>query len=232
MKIDDGRPALASLIPPSWLERLSDGGVFDEKLVKLDTFLRAERVEHNVYPPQQLTFAALRHTAFSELNVVILGQDPYHGKGQANGLAFSVGSGVKIPPSLRNIYKELHADIGCPIPDSGELESWAEQGVLLLNTSLSVREKAAGSHAKKGWTQITDRMIEVISQREEPCVFILWGSHARKKAEMISSHHVVIQSAHPSPLSAHRGFWGSKPFSKTNEALRRIGRGEIDWALD
>ncbi|GEM_PF-39892 len=224
-------PTLASFIPKNWLKVLEGHGKFDAALVNLDSFLANERERYSVYPPQEKIFAALTFCAFEDVKVVILGQDPYHGKGQANGLAFSVGEGIKIPPSLRNIYKELHSDLGCEIPEHGGLEGWAEQGVLLLNTSLTVQEKKAASHAKKGWKEVSDRIVEVLSEREDPCVFILWGAHSKKKAKRIAGHHTLIQSAHPSPLSAHNGFWDSKPFSKTNSALKKMGKDEIDWTL-
>ena len=166
------------------------------------------------------------------MKVVILGQDPYHGPGQAHGLSFSVRDGVRPPPSLKNIYKELHSDLGLEIPSTGNLTPWADQGVLLLNTVLTVEEAQAGSHRKRGWEKFTDRVITVLSERDDPIVFILWGAFAQSKEGMIRQPpHAVIKSAHPSPLSAHNGFWGSKPFSKANALLKKWGKAPIDWSL-
>ena len=206
---------------------------FDEPYwQQLQAFVAAERAQHTVYPPNDEVFAALHLTPYSALEVVILGQDPYHGPGQAHGLAFSVRRGVRIPPSLRNIHQELHTDLGLPLPGHGSLEPWARQGVLLLNTSLTVRAGQAGSHAKKGWETFTDRVIDVAADHPEPIVFILWGNHARRKRERIDTdRHVVLESAHPSPLSANNGFFGSRPFSTANAALERLGRSPIDWDL-
>jgi len=198
----------------------------------LQTFVAGERSQHTVYPPHDEVFAALHLTPYSELKVVILGQDPYHGPGQAHGLAFSVRPRIRIPPSLRNIHLELHNDLGLAIPDHGSLEAWARQGVLLLNTSLTVRAGQAGSHSGKGWEVFTDRVIDVAAARPEPLVFILWGNHARhKRARIDTDRHAVIESPHPSPFSARTGFFGSRPFSATNEALERLGRQPVDWSL-
>ncbi|MHC5268639.1 uracil-DNA glycosylase [Enterococcus sp. LJL98] len=199
---------------------------------ELEQFLATEYATQTIFPPQEQIFNALEHTSYEKVKVVILGQDPYHGINQSHGLAFSVQKGVKIPPSLRNIYKELASDLGIPPANHGNLTSWADQGVLLLNTVLTVREGQANSHRKKGWERFTDAIIQKLNAREEPMVFILWGKPAQQKAAMIDTEkHVIIQSFHPSPLSASRGFFGSKPFSKTNEALIRFGLEPIDWQI-
>ncbi|MFK8026242.1 MAG: uracil-DNA glycosylase [Ilumatobacter sp.] len=205
---------------------------------ELQAFVADERRRHTVYPPHDDVFAALYLTPLSDIRVVILGQDPYHGPQQAHGLAFSVRRGVRVPPSLRNIYKELHDDLGVAIAEHGNLEAWARQGVLLLNTTLTVRAGQAKSHAGKGWETFTDRVIDVVAERHDPVVFVLWGGHARTKRSRIASaasasgvQHVVIESAHPSPLSAHNGFMGSRPFSKIDGALAAMGHRPIDWRL-
>ncbi len=198
----------------------------------LQQFVAAERAQHEVYPAHDHVFRALHLTPYAETKVFILGQDPYHGPGQANGLAFSVGEGVKIPPSLQNIHKELESDLGIPRPSHGQLEPWALQGVLLLNATLTVRARNAASHQKRGWETFTDRVIAAVNDKHERVVFILWGSTARKKKALIDqSRHVVVESPHPSPLSAHRGFLGSRPFSMTNDALVAAGRAPVDWTL-
>lgn len=187
---------------------------------------------HKVYPPKEDLFKALKLTPYEDTKVVILGQDPYHGPGQAHGLSFSVKPGVRIPPSLVNIYKELHSDLGVPIPNHGTLVHWAEQGVLLLNTLLTVRDGEANSHKGLGWERFTDAVIEKLNERDKPVVFILWGSHAQKKGAFIDrKKHLVIQSVHPSPLSVHRGFFGSRPFSKANAFLAAHGIKPVDWAI-
>ena len=196
----------------------------------LQEFLDRERESKTVYPPVAEVFRAFELTSLADTRVVILGQDPYHGAGQAHGLCFSVCESIsKLPPSLKNIYKELAADLNCEIPQHGNLESWARQGVLLLNTVLTVRESAANSHRKQGWEKFTDAVIECVGNRPQPCVFILWGKPAEKKLSLIGEHHATIVSPHPSPLSAHRGFFGSCPFSKANQALERFGSKSIDW---
>ncbi len=198
----------------------------------LQTFVAAERAAHVVYPPPADVYAALHLTSCADTRVMILGQDPYHGPGQAHGLCFSVRPGVRVPPSLRNIHTELHDDLGLPIPDHGNLERWAQSGVLLLNATLTVRAGEAGSHQKRGWETFTDQVIRVVNAKADPVVFILWGNSARRKRELIdTSRHTIIESAHPSPLSAHNGFLGSKPFSRANEALVAAGREPIDWNL-
>jgi len=199
----------------------------------LQEFVARERALHPVYPGPDEVFAALHLTPYSEVKVLILGQDPYHGPGQAHGLCFSVRDGVPPPPSLVNIFKELESDLGIPRPRSGNLEPWARQGVLLLNATLTVRARQAASHQGKGWERFTDAVIRAVNDKQERVVFILWGASARKKRSLVDrSRHVVIESAHPSPLSAHAGFLGSRPFSRANEALVEAGREPVDWRLD
>ena len=198
----------------------------------LQRFVADERARHTVFPPNDQVFAALHLTPFESTRVVLLGQDPYHGPQQAHGLCFSVQNDVALPPSLVNIYTELRNDLGIDTPQHGNLESWARQGVLLLNTCLTVRSGAAASHQGKGWENFTDEVLRTVSGKSHRVVFILWGAHARKKKALIDlSRHTVIESAHPSPLSAHNGFFGSKPFSRTNEALVAAGLTPIDWRL-
>lgn len=220
MPVTDWNPHLRDqLTQPYWAE--------------LQTFVATERARHPVFPPEDQVFAALHLTPLSEVRAVILGQDPYHGPGQAHGLAFSVRPGVPIPPSLRNIHLEREADLGLPPPPHGNLERWARQGVLLLNTTLTVRSGRAASHQGKGWETFTDRVISVVSESANTVVFILWGAAARKKAALVDrDRHAIIQSAHPSPLSASGGFFGSRPFSRTNAALEAAGRSPIDWRVD
>jgi len=198
--------------------------------IKLREQLKREYAAHTIYPDMYDIFNALHFTPFHKVKVVILGQDPYHGPGQAHGLSFSVKPGVPCPPSLKNIYTELHNDIGCPVPHDGYLVPWTEEGVLLLNTVLTVRAGQAHSHKALGWETFTDRVIEVLNRKETPVVYILWGSAAQVKESLIdTSKHFIIKSPHPSPLSAHRGFFGSRPFSKANAILRQTGQNEIDW---
>lgn len=198
----------------------------------LQAFVAAERAAGPVYPPHEDVFTALHLTPYADTRVMILGQDPYHGPGQAHGLAFSVRDGVRVPPSLVNIHKELNADLGLPLPDHGSLDSWARNGVLLLNTTLTVRAGQAASHQGQGWETFTDEVIRVVDARRDHVVFILWGAHARKKKALIDrSRHTILESAHPSPLSAHSGFLGSRPFSAANEALLAHGQQPIDWSL-
>jgi uracil-DNA glycosylase len=208
-------------------------GEFEKPYWKdLMAFVAEERARTTVYPPPEEVFAALHLTSYSSVKVLILGQDPYHGPRQAHGLCFSVRAGVPKPPSLDNIYKELQSDLGCPIPESGSLEKWARQGVLLLNATLTVRARQAASHQGKGWEVFTDEVIKAVNAKPERVVFILWGSSARKKRTLVdTSRHVVIESAHPSPLSAHNGFFGSKPFSRANNALSEAGREPVEWCL-
>ncbi len=218
-------------LPPSWRRALGDE-LAESYFHELQTFLRAERREHAVYPPAKDVFAAFELTPFEQLRVLLLGQDPYHDKGQAHGLCFSVRQGVKPPPSLANIFKELHEDIGCEIPDHGSLESWARQGVLMLNAVLTVRAHEANSHRRKGWETFTDAVIRKVNDKNTPVVFVLWGGPAQKKARLIDlNRHALVQSAHPSPLSARRGFFGSKPFSAINRELSERGQEPIDWRI-
>lgn len=213
----------------TWKELLTDEFEQDYYL-NLSQFLGTEYKTKIIHPPQSLIFNAFNHCKVNDVKVVLIGQDPYHGEGQAHGLSFSVNDGVKFPPSLRNIFKELKSDLNVDVPFSGNLERWAEQGVLLLNATLTVQSKTPGSHQKKGWELFTDAVIQKLSDNNENIVFILWGAYAQKKGLIIDKNkHHVIESAHPSPFSAHRGFFGSKPFSKTNTYLESIGKEEIDW---
>jgi len=199
---------------------------------ELRQFLIGEYRTHRIYPDMYSIFNALHYTAYEDAKVVILGQDPYHGPGQAHGLSFSVLPGVPAPPSLLNIFKELQDDLGCTVPNNGCLKPWAEQGVLLLNAVLTVREHQAASHQGHGWERFTDHIIELLNQREKPLAFILWGSPARRKKSMITNpRHFIVESPHPSPLSAFRGFFGSRPFSRVNEFLVKTGQEPIDWQL-
>ncbi|CAM4075002.1 uracil-DNA glycosylase [Bacillus manliponensis] len=199
---------------------------------KLEQFLDEEYKTQVIYPAATDIFNALHYTSYKDTKVVILGQDPYHGPNQAHGLSFSVQPEVKIPPSLLNMYKELQDDLGYEVPNNGYLVKWAEQGVLLLNTVLTVRQGEANSHKGKGWEIFTDRVIELLNEREKPVIFVLWGRHAQAKKKFITNkHHYIIESVHPSPLSARRGFFGSKPYSKINGILSNIGEKEIDWRI-
>lgn len=199
---------------------------------ELQAFVHNERTQRPVYPPHEQVFAALHLTAYADVKVLLLGQDPYHGAGQAHGLCFSVQPGVKIPPSLRNMYKELQADLGITPPAHGNLAAWARQGVLMLNATLTVSAGKAGSHQKKGWETFTDQVIRLVNDKTDHVVFILWGNFARAKKTLIdTARHTVIESPHPSPFSADKGFFGSKPFSATNAALAAAGRSPIDWTL-
>ena len=199
---------------------------------ELKSFLISEKKKHIVYPPGNQIFSAFNHTSFDKLKVVIIGQDPYHGPGQANGLCFSVSSGIRKPPSLVNIFKELQSDLGIPIPQDGNLESWADQGVLLLNATLTVRATMAGSHQKKGWEQFTDAVIKAVSDNKKGIVFLLWGNFAQTKAELIDKDkHFILAAAHPSPL-ARGAFFGCKHFSKTNKILEHQGILPIDWRIE
>ena len=213
----------------SWNEILEDEfakGYF----MNLLEFVDAEYEKYTVYPPKELIFAAFEITHFDDVKVVILGQDPYHGPNQADGLCFSVMEGVKKPPSLVNIFKELNNDLGVPIPKNGNLMRWAEQGVLMLNSTLTVREGEPGKHQNRGWEKFTDAVIQKLSDHKDNLVFILWGSYAQKKGRIIdASRHLVLKAVHPSPRSVYRGFYGSKPFSKTNKFLKSIGEKPIEW---
>lgn len=216
-------------IDPSWKSRLA--AEFDRPYFSsLIDFVRKEYETGPVYPPGKEIFRAFDTCHFDDVKVVIIGQDPYHGPGQANGLCFSVRDGIRLPPSLQNIFKEIRNDLGKPIPVSGDLERWARQGVLLLNATLTVRASTPGSHQNKGWEEFTDAVIRRISDEKENVVFLLWGAYAQKKGEIIDRRkHFVLMSAHPSPFSADRGFFGCKHFSKTNEYLKSKGLREIDW---
>lgn len=199
---------------------------------ELQHFVADERARGAVYPPEGDVFAALHLTPLAEVKVLILGQDPYHGPGQAHGLCFSVRPGVPPPPSLVNIFTELHSDLGIEAPSGGDLTPWARQGVLLLNATLTVRAHQAASHQGKGWETFTDQVIRAVNDKDERVVFVLWGASARRKKDLVdTSRHTIIESPHPSPLSAHRGFFGSRPFSRANEALVAAGREPVDWRL-
>lgn len=196
----------------------------------LVAFVKQEYQNYTVYPPGKQIFAAFDHCSLDDLKVVIIGQDPYHGAGQAHGLCFSVAEGVRIPPSLQNIFKELESDVGKKIPTSGNLEHWAKQGVLMLNATLTVRSRNAGSHQNKGWEEFTDAIIQKISAQKQELVFLLWGAYAQLKGAVIDREkHLVLESAHPSPFAAHRGFFGNKHFSQTNAYLERKGKTPIRW---
>ena len=216
-------------LPKDWRKELKD--VLDSpEFAELEAFVAEERREHTVYPSEEDLFSAFRLTPYEDVKVLLLGQDPYHGPGQAHGLAFSVQPGLKPPPSLVNIFKELESDVGVPKPKDGSLVPWAEQGVLLLNAVLTVRQSEANAHEGHGWEHFTDAVIQKVSDKPEPVVFILWGSYAQKKKALIdTSKHIVLEAPHPSPLSAKKGFFGSKPFSSANEALKKAGREPIDW---
>lgn len=226
---------MTDTVPTSWRAAL-DPVLATAEARQLDDWLRAEEAAGKViYPPPGQRLRALALTPLDAVKVVILGQDPYHGPGQAHGLSFSVPRGVRPPPSLVNICKELRSDLGIEASGSGNLENWARQGVLLLNTVLTVEADLAGSHQNRGWEAITDAMVAAVAARADPAVFILWGSHAQKKAQRITGladgRQLLLPSAHPSPLSAHRGFFGSRPFSRANAFLAAHGRGTIDWRL-
>lgn len=200
--------------------------------IQLRNFLSIEYATKEVYPNMYDIFNALKYTAYKDVKVVILGQDPYHGRNQAHGLCFSVQRGVNPPPSLQNIFIELQHDVGCQIPDHGDLSAWTKQGVLMLNTVLTVQKGLANSHANHGWEQLTDYIIQLLNKREDPIVFIFWGKHAQSKKIFINKpHHLILMSAHPSPFSANYGFFGSRHFSKTNAFLRNLGKEEIQWQL-
>ncbi|TAH43281.1 MAG: uracil-DNA glycosylase [Bacteroidetes bacterium] len=216
----------------TWKQFLKDG--FNSTYFKeiMDFLVSEKRANHLIYPPESEIYAAFEKTPFHKLKVVILGQDPYHGPGQAHGLSFSVPKGIPIPPSLRNIFKELSSDLGISSPTSGNLEAWATQGVLLLNATLTVRANEAGSHQNQGWEKFTDALIKKLSKNKSNLVFMLWGKYAQAKETLIDQHkHIILKAAHPSPFAAHRGFFGCKHFSLANEYLRKKGIPEIDWKL-
>lgn len=228
--------ANSDAVPESWRSVL-DPVLATPEARRLGLFLMAEEeAGKRIFPPRGSRLAALELAPLDRVKVVTLGQDPYHGAGQAHGLCFSVARGVKVPPSLVNIYKEIESDLGLPRPAHGHLEAWARQGVLLLNNSLTVEEGMAGSHQGKGWEAITDAVVAAVAAKAEPCVFMLWGNHARKKAERVAglgadTHHLILTAPHPSPLSAHSGWFGCRHFSKANAFLEANGRGAVDWSL-
>jgi uracil-DNA glycosylase len=219
-----------NMLPDSWQV------VLGEELEKpyfrdLTEFVEKERAQHKVFPPREEVFAALDATPYDQVKVLILGQDPYHGEGQAHGMCFSVRPGVRTPPSLRNIFKEMQQELGHPIPDNGYLMPWARQGVLLLNAVLTVRESEANSHKSQGWEKFTDAVISAVARRDDPAVFVLWGNYAKKKLPLIdTTRHTVVEGAHPSPLSA-KLFMGSRPFTRINEAIAAQGHHPIDWRI-
>ncbi|MCF8335985.1 MAG: uracil-DNA glycosylase [Bacteroidales bacterium] len=219
-------------IPESWKNRLRQefhSGYFQE----LNKFLRSEKRQYNIYPPENEMWAAFNSVSFEKVKVVILGQDPYHGPGQANGLSFSVRKGVAVPPSLKNIFKERYNDLGIPVPSHGDLSKWAYQGVFLLNAILTVRERQPRSHQKQGWEHFTDKVIQLLSQHRSGLIFLLWGRYAQKKQELIdTTDHFVLQAPHPSPYSANKGFFGCRHFSQTNKILHEMGRKPIVWQID
>jgi len=219
-------------IDQSWKDVLTDE-FKAPYFVQLKQFLVEEKKKYTVFPQGSRIFSAFNYTPFDKVKVVIIGQDPYHGQGQANGLCFSVADGIPKPPSLVNIFKELNSDLGIPISESGNLEKWAKQGIMLLNATLTVRANQAGSHQNKGWEPFTDAVIRELSEKKSGLVFLLWGAYAQAKAKMIDiSKHHVLKAAHPSPFSAYNGFFGCKHFSKTNELLKQMGFEEIDWRIE
>lgn len=223
---------MRQILKNDWNELLKDEFSKDYYLL-LREFLKNEYTTKIIYPDKYDIFNALHYTSYKDVKVVILGQDPYHGPNQAHGLSFSVSPGVKIPPSLLNIYKELNSDLGCYIPNNGYLKKWADQGVLLLNTSLTVRAGEANSHKNKGWEIFTDKIISLINEKTDPVVFLLWGNNAINKKKLITNkQHLILSSTHPSPLSASRGFFGSKPFSKINKFLISVNKAPIDWQIE
>ncbi|MET0406415.1 MAG: uracil-DNA glycosylase [Cystobacter sp.] len=222
---------LKDLLPQGWREVLGDA-LASPDFRRLEEFVARERRLHAVFPPEEDLFSAFRWTPYGAVKVLVLGQDPYHGEGQAHGLAFSVRPGVRPPPSLVNMFKELQSDLGLPRPRDGSLVPWAERGVLLLNAVLTVREAEANSHAGHGWEVFTDAVIRAVSAQPEPVVFVLWGGYAQKKVPLIDAHrHAILKGPHPSPLSASRGFFGSRPFSHANAELEKRGREPVDWSL-
>ena len=216
-------------IAPSWKEKLEPE--FSKPYFRdLTAFVKKEYEEHKIYPPGSLIFNAFAHCPFDKVKVVIIGQDPYHNPGQANGLAFSVADGVRVPPSLQNIFKEVSDEFDRPVHSSGNLERWADQGVLLLNATLTVRANSPGSHQKKGWEEFTDAVIKIVSEEKEHIVFMLWGAYAQKKGSIINdTRHLVLKSAHPSPFAANRGFFGNNHFKKANDYLKSKGKEPIEW---
>lgn len=223
---------MTNILSNDWKELL-ENEFSEEYYLSLRQFLINEYNTKTIYPNKFDIFNALHFTSYKDVKVVILGQDPYHGPNQAHGLSFSVNPGVRTPPSLLNIYKELNSDLGCYIPNNGYLKKWADQGILLLNTSLTVRASEANSHKNKGWEIFTDKIISLVNEKEDPVVFLLWGNNAIKKKDLITNkRHLILTSVHPSPLSASRGFFGSKPFSKINDFLISINKKPIDWQIE
>ncbi len=223
---------MSKILKNDWKKYLDEEFEKDYYL-KLRNKLKEDYKTKIVYPPMEDIFNALHYTSYKDTKVLILGQDPYHQKGQAHGLSFSVNKGIKTPPSLQNIYKELSTDLGLYVPNNGYLKKWADQGVLLLNATLTVIDSQANSHKNIGWQIFTDKVIQVLNEKEEPMVFILWGNNAISKKQFITNNnHLVLTSVHPSPLSANRGFFGSKPFSKANEFLKQKGIEPIDWQIE
>jgi uracil-DNA glycosylase len=231
-KYDVKKPqSLKLLLPPDWRKVLA-AEFAKPYFGKLEAFVTAERAAHQVFPPEPDTFNAFKHTPYADVKVLLLGQDPYHGEGQAHGLCFSVRPGVKPPPSLKNIFKELQNDLGCTPPSHGNLTPWADRGVMLLNAVLTVRAHGPASHKNQGWETFTDAVIRALNDRLDPVVFLLWGAYAQKKSQLIDTkRHRVLMGAHPSPLSAKK-FFGSKPFSGVNRALEELGKEPIEWQLD
>lgn len=222
---------MRELLPADWQEVLK-GALESPSFARLESFVAQERREHTVYPPEEDLFSAFRLTPYEQVRVVLLGQDPYHGPGQAHGLAFSVRPGVALPPSLVNLFTELQSDLGVPFPKSGFLEPWARQGVLLLNAVLTVRAGKPNSHEGQGWEPFTDSAIKAVSEGPHPVVFLLWGRYAQRKRRLIDTRrHAVLEAPHPSPLSASKGFFGSRPFSRANQELQARGRPPVDWSL-
>lgn len=216
-------------IEESWKRRL-ESEFKKDYFQDLISFVKSEYASKHIYPPGSQIFNAFDHCSFNDVKVVIVGQDPYHGPGQANGLCFSVADGIRLPPSLQNIFKEIKDDLGQPIPQSGNLERWADQGVLLLNATLTVEARKAGSHQNKGWEEFTDEVLRVVSEEKENVVFLLWGAYAQKKGSIVNANkHLVLKAPHPSPFSAHSGFFGCKHFSKTNQYLSSKGLTPISW---
>lgn len=223
---------MKQILKNDWNELLKDE-FSKEYYLTLREFLKNEYNTKTIYPDKYDIFNALHYTSYEDVKVVILGQDPYHGPNQAHGLSFSVNPGVRIPPSLLNIYKELNSDLGCYIPNNGYLKKWADQGVLLLNTSLTVRAGEANSHKNKGWEIFTDKIISLVNEKDDPVVFLLWGNNAISKKKLITNDkHLILSSVHPSPLSASRGFFGSRPFSKINQFLISVNKKPIDWQIE
>jgi len=222
---------MSPVIPPAW-QPIVGAETAKPYYQKLMLFLAKERQQHTVFPPENEVFSALELTPYEQVNVLLLGQDPYHDHNQAHGLCFSVRPGIKPPPSLQNVFKELKDDLGCRIPNNGYLTPWAQQNILMLNAVLTVRAHQAGSHRNKGWEKFTDRVIQTVNDKESPVVFVLWGNYAQQKIPLIDTNkHAIVKAAHPSPLSAKKGFFGSRPFSKINAALRQAGKPEIDWQI-